>query len=72
MLPPEALEAVLRLGVVGPGDHAQVQIEVRDAATNELLALWADPHKPLADLDAQVARAAAELVKIVRELTGPF
>lgn len=72
LLPPEAVEAVLRVGVVGAGDHVQVQVEARDALSGELLAMWSNPHSSLASLDEAVERAGRELVAILSEIIGPF
>lgn len=72
MLPPEAVEAVLRLGVVGAGDHVQVQIEARDATSGELLAIWSRPHVPYSQLADAAQVGLTELLKIVAEISGPF
>ena len=72
LLPPEALETQLRIGVVGAADHVQVQVEVRDAGSGELLALWSQPHAPYAELAPVIERAAREAVDMTREIAGPF
>lgn len=72
LLPPEVVEAVLRVGVVGAAGHLQCQVEVHDPSTGELLALWSLPHALLPDLEASVTRSAGELVQMLRELVGPF
>jgi hypothetical protein len=39
-----ATEVTMRIGCMPDADHAQVQVEVRTAATHELLGMWARPH----------------------------
>ena len=72
MLPPEAVEAVLRLGIVGAGDHVKVQIEARDATSGELLAIWSRPHAPYSQLADAAQVGLTKLLKIVAEISGPF
>lgn len=72
LLPPEVVEATLRVGLVGASGHVQVQVEVQDPSSGELLALWSQPHADLADLATVVERATRELLDMVRELVGPF
>lgn len=72
LLPPEAIECVVRIGVVGAGNHVQVQVEATDPGSGELLALWSDPHKPYGDLESSVRRACTEALQIIRELSSPF
>lgn len=72
LLPPEVVEATLRLGTIGASNHVQVQCEIRNPVDGELLALWSRPHAPLSDLHDVLALAAAELEQAVRELLSPF
>lgn len=72
LLPPEALEAVLRVGIVGAGDHVQLQVEVRDATDGTLLELWSRPSVPVAQLASSVVDAAYKLWELTRDHVGPF
>lgn len=72
LLPPEAVEAVLRLGVVGAGNHVQVQVDIHDATDGTLLASWSRPHAPVAALDAVAAEGLAELLAGLRQQISPF
>ena len=72
LLPPEAVEAVLRLGIVGSANHAQLQIEVRDATDGTLLDMWSRPSVPWGELAAAVEDAAQELKRRTRPHVAPF
>lgn len=72
LLPPEAVEAVLRVGVIGAGDHVQIQVEARDAHTGEILAMWSKPHAPYAQLAEAAQLGLSQLLAIVTEISGPF
>lgn len=72
LLPPEVIEATLRIGVVGATDHVQVQAEIHDPGTGELLYLVAAPHRAYGQMDEVVLELAHDLLRAIRELTGPF
>lgn len=72
LLPPEALEARVLVGIVGSADHAQAQVEVFDPTNGTLLSRWASPHVPLGKLDELLTHCALELRQAIQELSSPF
>lgn len=72
LVPPEVVEATLRIGVIGSRDHLQVQVDVRDPGTGELLARWARPHAPYGRLDHVLEECIHELQSMIVEIVGPF
>lgn len=72
LLPPEAVTATLRVGIVGAGDHLQVLLEVRSATDGTLLAMEALSHAPISQLSARVDEWAQRLVRAVRPHVLPF
>lgn len=72
LLPAEAVDGVLRIGVVGAGDHGQVQIELRNATDGELLVMESTPHVRLSRLDAAAHEALDRLLNDIATHAGPF
>lgn len=72
MLPPEAVEAVLRIGVVGAGNHAQLQYEIRNATDGELLAMVSAPHLEYGVLEVRAAEMLADCLRAMRAHVIPF
>lgn len=68
MLPPEVIEATLSVGIVASSDHFQIQVEVRDPSSGELLSLFSMPsvrrearHIALDDMFKRLRDAIEEL-----------
>lgn len=72
LIPAEAVDAVLRIGIVGASGHLQLQLEVRDASSGDLLAMESMPHRRLTQADHEVDAAAARLLALCAEFIGPF
>lgn len=72
LLPADAVEAVLRIGFVGSADHAQVQFEVLNATSDELIAMEATPHTSVKALAGAAHAALDKLLATVLEHAGIF
>ena len=72
LLPPEAVTATLRIGVVGASNHVQIDWSVQNATDGELLGMAALPHRSLDQLPAEAAHMLQELLEAVRQLVVPF
>lgn len=72
LLRPDVLEITLRVGLVFSTEHAQIEYEVRDAESNELLALDAVPHVGFDGVDDRLHAYLARVANIVHLWTAPF
>lgn len=70
--PPPVLRVTLDVGIIHAADHVQVQIEVRDETSNELISLVSWPHFALSDFDHRFRDIGRKLTEVLREHTGPF
>ena len=71
-LPPDAVEITISLGFVPSGDHAQWQVEVKDPATGQLLALASRPHLSMARMMDTLEEASREAIARMFEFVAPF
>lgn len=58
---PPVLEVRLRVGLIPQDDHVRLQLEVLNPSTSELLAMHSIPHRPLSELDDEMARMGVRL-----------
>lgn len=72
LLPPELVTIHLRLGIMVNSDHLQWQVEVRDGANDELIAMVSRPHARLESLPAELVQASAALSELARQVVEPF
>lgn len=72
MLPPEAVEITARIGYVSSTDHLQLQVEVHDATSKELLALQSWPHIPHGILVERTGQFLDAVLEIARQHIDPF
>lgn len=72
LLPPEAVEVRLRVGVVPERDHVQLQVEVVDPATKAVLAMWSRPHVPLDSWSHAVGEAFSKVLEHLGAMIDPF
>jgi hypothetical protein len=72
MLPPEAVEFIIRIGVVGASSHAQWQLEVRNATDETLLELVSRPHFDVGILDLEIAAIWLRLATFWAMYVVPF
>lgn len=72
LIPPEVVEATLRLGIVGAGNHVQVAVEVRSATDGALLALETLSHADVASWPTLAEQWTARLIALTREYVLPF
>jgi len=72
LFPHEAVEIVLRVGLVISTEHAQIQLEIRDAESEELIALVSRPHVGFDGVDDCLHTYVTTLTEAVREWSGPF
>lgn len=69
--PPDAAEATLRVGYIPSTNHLQVQVEVFDPQTKELLGMSSNPHIHVVDQDHAITAALAELERLWRAVLNP-
>lgn len=72
LLPPEAVELVLRVGVIGASDHGQWQLEVRCASDGTLLAMVSRPHFTIEQWHQELAKMSLELTNAWSTHVLPF
>ena len=63
---PGVVDVTLRVGLIPRENHLQWQLEVRNAVTDELLAMESRPHASIADLESEIARATRSLILAAR------
>lgn len=66
------VEVILRVGLFPEADHAQFQVEVRDAGSKELRALASRPHVDLSATADELTVWLAAVRSHVEDLTQPF
>lgn len=67
-----AVEVLLRVGLMPGDDHGQAQLEVRRASTQELLAMSSRPHFPLNAVEAEMTEWLEEFRAACRHYLDPF
>lgn len=72
LLPPEVIEATLRIGAIGSADHVQIQYEVHSATDGALLAMSTWPHCELARMRQRAQEALAEMLDFIEDTVIPF
>lgn len=72
LMVPEVLEVVLRVGLVQSTCHAQLQLEITNPSTGELMGLVARPHVDFSDLDDAMLVLWQEFSEFIRSRSGPF
>lgn len=72
LLPPEAIEAVLRIGIVNAANHVQYQLEVRNPSDGTLLALESRPAAQLALLGSEAYEWLQRLLDATYVHVSPF
>lgn len=72
LLPPEAIVATLRLGIVGAADVVQAQVEVRNASDDTLLAMESLPFARLEFLEDIAATWTRRLLAATKSHVLPF
>lgn len=72
LIPPEAVEITLRVGLVGSDDHGQWQLEVRNATDGVLLSMIANPHFNTQLGDREFTKVATKLIAACNEYLLPF
>lgn len=70
--PPPVIEISLKVGLVPSSEHAQIQLEARDATRGELIAMTSWPHVDMWTLEARLKDALVELEVLVAGYAGPF
>jgi hypothetical protein len=72
LVPPQVLEATLKIGLIPSVDHAQAFIELKDPMTGILLGAGSVHHVNTRAMHATVARLASRLADIIEEHAEPF
>ncbi len=72
LLPPDALELTLKVGVVPGADHVQSYWEIRDATSGDLLAAGSHPHSTMRACPGELLVAAREAMRALDDLVSPF
>jgi len=72
LFPQDVLELVWRVGVVRSEEHVQVQLEVIDRGSGELVSLRSWPHLDARNVDKVLGLIDDYLRDEVRNLCGPF
>lgn len=67
-----AYELTLRVGVMPYDDHVQIELEILDAVSGELLTLRSAPHRRLDGLSALLAEWTADLTEATLKAAEPF
>ena len=70
--PQDVLELIWRVGVVRSEEHVQVQLEVHDRGSGELLSMRSWPAMDARRADDLLALVDHYLVDEMRKLCGPF
>lgn len=72
LFPPDVLEFTLKIGVVVSGDHAQIQYEVRDPSSGELVRMESHHHMDLRAAADYLKSYVAELYLDLHKVVYPF
>ncbi len=72
LIPPSAVEATIRLGVVGSADHAQMQYEIVNATDGTLLAMGSVPHLRIEHVPAQLPQMVLAVLDELAAFVVPF
>lgn len=72
LTPPDAIECVIRLGVIPERDHAQVMVEVFDPTTRVQIAAWSIHHAPLGEWQRLVEHAIEKAKQYLGDSIEPF
>lgn len=72
LLPPEIIEARIRIGVVPSSDHVQWQIELLDPLSGILTASESQPHATLTQLPEALADIMRRTLRLLDTAAGPF
>lgn len=71
LFPPDLIEATLRVGYSAELSHLQVQIEVFDPETKELLAMRSVPHIAVFNREQMQTAALKELGRLLQAVLDP-
>lgn len=71
LFPPSLVELTLRAGWVSEANHLQVQVEVFDPSTKELLAMISVPHAHVEDAQDAARRLAEEASRLLLAVIDP-
>lgn len=72
LLPHSVLTLSITVGLSLDDDHAQIQIEVRNPVTGELLAMQSWPALSLHDFEDRMRDAGREFTRLLLDATAPF
>jgi len=72
LLPHSLLTLSITVGLSLDDDHAQIQIEVRNPSTGELLAMQSWPALSLHDFEDRMREAGREFTSLLLDATSPF
>ena len=72
LMPPPAVVGTLRIGVVPATSHAQIQHEIHDASTGQLLAMRSAHHFHPGDILEIVAEYSRGLAEDLSRIANPF
>jgi hypothetical protein len=70
--PPDVIEVTLRIGIVLSTEHGQLELEVRNAETQELYSLESVPHSAFSDMGGHLRNYQDAVTDMVWRWTGPF
>lgn len=71
MLPPDVVQATLRVAYIPETHHAQWQIEVSNPVTGELLAMESVPHRDTASAMTALSEAFVDLRRRWSDVVDP-
>ena len=72
LFPSDVVQITARIGIVSGSDHCQFQVEASHPDRGTVIAMWALPHRSLADAPEALDRLIRRMRELVHEHTGPF
>nr|CRY96812.1 hypothetical protein [uncultured prokaryote] len=72
MFPDRVWQISFKIGIMPDDDHVQMEIETRNARTDELMELYSIPHVPLSRARGRFDFLNEWFTQVFDEMTGPF
>lgn len=72
LVAPHAVVIHLRVGIVPVDERAQIQLQVENASTGDLLAMFSKPHVHPSDIRSHLQAVLVEFYEHVDRYSGPF
>jgi len=72
LFPQGVVELTLRVGIAYDADHVQMQVDVRDPSSGQLIAMRSRPHMNLEMADGEIRKWSSEFLAEVLDHLSPF